>query len=181
MAKGKPLDVEGLDWFYENTPSNRRPRALDREEAEARDHLTDRVMALPRHLWENAGFPEEIEEALDEHDRIPVGARGALARQRNRLSGMWVQADVPRYEALVDELLARAPADAPETPAEGRLRALLEGGADALTALFDAAPGLDRQRVRQLVQNARKSKDSPAGRRAVAELLTTLAEVPDED
>lgn len=57
---------------------------------------------------------------------------------------------------------------------EARRRALLEGGDAALEALLRERPGADRQHLRQLVREARRTPPTPPSQRAFRQLLREL-------
>lgn len=160
--------------FLSPSRSQRRREALGvLELAEALVELTDAQLA-------RVPVPESLQGHVRETKRIT--SHIARKRQLAFLAKQMRREDEETLQAMRDALDEKSQAARTEAAAlhrvEGWRDRLLEGGDEALAALIDEHPAVDRQRVRQLVRNAleerRRGKPPAAYRELFRELRTAL-------
>lgn len=142
--------------------------------------LAKRLSGLPASRLDALQLPDDVRDELAELQRTPshiahkrqlahlaklmracgeapmAGARAALAHDRS--ASVRDAAALHRVEALREALLG-------------------DSGATALTDVLDACPGLDRQRLRALVRQARRERAAARPPRAQRELFRMLRDI----
>ncbi|PIE61589.1 MAG: hypothetical protein CSA29_02525 [Desulfobacterales bacterium] len=131
-------------------------RTKKKKEADALQTLGLTLAGLPVHQLKRIEIPEELKAALIEGKSIT--AKVAARRHRQYIGVLMRHVDPETvHMALngVDEGIAD-PASKPLDPVFERVTRLVAGGADEIEALMAECPGLNRQRLRQLVRNLQK-------------------------
>jgi ribosome-associated protein len=138
--------------------NERRDRTEAKSEREALVNLARRLEAMP--AGARARLPLD-EQALESIVLLrSLGPQSAHRRQMLRVVKLLRGADIEAIEAA----LAGTAPDAAETRgAERWRRALLEGDDEALREYLEAHPGVDRQRLRSLIRQARKPGTAAKG------------------
>ncbi len=117
-------------------------------------------------------LPERVRDAVDVCQGLKARSRG----RQNRLIGQLLRAeDHESIRARFDSLRQQhRVVIQQEKQSEKWLARLIEEGDSAVEALIEAHPGADRQRLRQLVRQARKTPQEKKGQRARRELLRAI-------
>ncbi|MCK6507547.1 DUF615 domain-containing protein [Myxococcota bacterium] len=151
-----------------HVPQPRPDRNAARVEGAALEDLAVELSRLPPERRAALPLRPELAEAIDLLAQMSLD--GARRRQIRHVSRM-MRGD--EGEELRAALAGEGPPDAFRLAAQGWLRRLRAEGDQGVQALLDAAPGLDRQQVRNLLRQAR-GEGAPAQRaaRRLEELLT---------
>ncbi len=129
-----------------------------KKEAEALQQLGLTLADLPVHQLERLDIPERLKAALIEGKSIT--AKVAARRHRQYIGVLMRHVDPEMVRMAVDGVddgLA-APALASLDPVLERVAQLVAGGPDEIEVLMADCPGLNRQRLRQLVRNIQKER-----------------------
>jgi ribosome-associated protein len=155
--------------------------AQKRELAELQ-RLAERMLELSDKELVRLGVDQALREALAQVR--PMRASGARNRQLKHCLRFMDRDDLVDIERRLDN---RQVARTNETRAFHALEdwrdRLVSNGDDALTALYEQFPGVDRQRVRQAVRDARRENETgkPAGAgRRLFRLLREMLPVKDD-
>ena len=128
-----------------------------KKEAEALQKLGERLVRMPDWKLERLDLPERLRKALT--DARSITSKIAGRRQRQYIGALMREVDPePIRRALV-----RAEVAPPVESESGRktrewLERLFSDDPDAMEAFLRACPGLERQRLRQLLRNIKKEK-----------------------
>ncbi len=147
-----------------------------KREMRALQALGERLAGLKPALWEQFGFSPEMLGALEESRRI----RSHIARRRHfrRLGKLLRHEDRERVHALFERMDNAHLEDSRRFHRLEQWRdRLLTGGDPVLNELIARCPGADRQRLRQLVRQARKEaqrEQPPAASRRLFRYLKEL-------
>lgn len=128
-----------------------------KREAEELQKLGEELAKLSRAQLDRMSLPNELRKALMDYHAI----KSNIAARRHRQFIGTLMRDVdpePIRQALLQNEMDR-PVE-PETAKETRmwLDRLLAGDPDSMEEFILASPGLDRQRLRQLLRNIHKEK-----------------------
>lgn len=132
--------------------------------AQERQTLIARLLELAPSEWERLGFDEAERKAMMEGKRIK--ASGARNRQIKYLARLLDdQALAAGAAFLGDRQSQQLEANRVFHALERWRDRLVEQGSDAMGALLQEYPHLDRQQLRQLIQGAQRERDTgkPAG------------------
>lgn len=179
MGKGKFQWVAGADESDDGPPG--RGRSRRKRKAKAVEELVDELLLLSDKEVASLPIDESVVIALKKLKDLESrpGVRGGLRRQRLMVAGLL------RHEE-VDEVCRLLPEGRGTSPREQALRGverwrsrLLEGDDGAIDELLTEHPDGDRQRLRQLVRQARKDTVRPGERssKAFRELFAVLREL----
>lgn len=155
-----PTERQGASGMQDDT--EREPsRTRLKQQAEDLQVLGERLVELPEDTLARLSLPPQLLEAV----RVARGLtqRGALRRQRQYIGRLMRALDsdaIRETFAVIDRQQAEGKARFHE--AEGWRERLLGGDAQAMKDFFDAFPGAERQRLRQLVTRA--AAEAEAGR-----------------
>ena len=151
-------------------------RSQVKREMLALQALGERLMELGPEQWPGLGLGPLLLEALEESRRIK--SHNARRRHIRRLGKLLRNEETERVEALFRRM---DKARLEDTHRFHRLEAwrerLLAEGDDALEALLLEAPGADRQRLRQLIRDGRRERESgrpPSNQRKLFKYLREL-------
>ncbi len=157
-----------------------RDRGLKKREAKAAEDLIDQLLPLSdkdlASLPISAGSIRELKELRGLEG---TGVRGGLRRQRMAVAGWLRQEDLDELRAALPDHRGGSPREAALRNVERWRTRLLEGGDPAMDELLTQHPDGDRQRLRQLVRQARKDAARPGERssKAFRELFGALREL----
>ena len=127
--------------------------------AHAQQALGERLTRLAIRQLKTLELPEAIIEAIDEFHRLP---KSHLARRRQLqfIGKLMRDVDQPAIEKQLQALEAPTPSQPELTPAEIWTENVLKEGISVVESLLHLAPALDRQKLRQLMRNASKAKET---------------------
>jgi ribosome-associated protein len=126
-----------------------------KKEADALQNLGEELIKLPRHRLNRMGLPEKLLKALIDSQAITSHIAGR--RQRQFIGSLMRDVDPePIRQALLQ--VHDAPPVESEIIKEARMwrDRLLTGDPAVLEDFIRACPGLERQRLKQLIRNAQK-------------------------
>ena len=151
-----------------HVPQPRPDRNAAREEGASLEDLAVALSRLPPERRASLPLRPEVQEQLELLSQMSLD--GARRRQIRHVSRMMRGDELDEVRAT---LAGEGPPDAFLLAAQAWLRRLLDEGDEAVQALLDIAPALDRQQVRNLLRQAR-GEGPPAARaaRRLEELLT---------
>lgn len=177
MGKRKRMvDTSVPEHEVEVGPSRKRQRAARLDLAARLESMGARLAALSVGGRAKLELGEELEAELAILRNMGFGK--ALPRQRRRVAGFLRALDLDDLERRLEEVEGKMQRP---SAVSGRLEALrrelVEGGDEALTALFTRHPTLDRQRVGQAVRAARREAAAGEGRKRFKQLYALLAEL----
>lgn len=135
-------------------------RSRRRREVTATARFAADLIKLPDWHLAEVPLPDHVREAVDEGRRI--GSPIARKRQLGFIDGLLRALELEEQQAIA--VAIRAPKRAKRQQQDrigGWRRRLLDEGDEAVEALLSERPELDRQRVRQLVRNAKKGAVKP--------------------
>jgi ribosome-associated protein len=162
----------------EQAGSVRPSKSARKREFEALQALADQMTGLSDQELRRLGVAQPLREAIARvRSMRPSGARN---RQLKHCVRYMDNGDLDGLRAyLVDRQSQRVAANQVFHAIEGWRDRLTDEGDAALAALFDAYPGLDRQRIRQLCRDAMRErvtgKPAGAGRRLFRHLNEALS------
>ena len=132
-------------------------RTQAKKEADALQDLGEELIKLPRHRLNRMGLPEKLLKALIDSQAITSHIAGR--RQRQFIGSLMRDVDPePIRQSLLQ--VHDAPPVESEIIKEARMwrDKLLTGAPAVLEEFILACPGLERQRLKQLIRNAQKEK-----------------------
>ena len=127
--------------------------------AHAQQALGERLTRLAVRQLKTLELPEALLGAVDEFHRLP---KSHLARRRplQFIGRLMRDIDQPAIEKQLQALEAPTPSQPELTPAEIWTENVLREGISVVESLLHLAPALDRQKLRQLLRNASKAKET---------------------
>ena len=127
--------------------------------AYAQQALGEKLARLATRQLRALELPEALLEAIEEFQRLP---KSHLARRRQLqfIGRLMRDIDQPAIEKQLQALEAPAPPQPELTPAEIWTENMLREGTSVVESLLHLAPALDRQKLRQLLRNASKAKET---------------------
>ena len=127
--------------------------------AHAQQALGERLTRLAVRQLKTLELPEALLGAVDEFHRLP---KSHLARRRQLqfIGKLMRDIDQPAIEKQLQALEAPTPSQPELTPAEIWTENVLREGISVIESLLHLAPALDRQKLRQLLRNASKAKET---------------------
>ena len=144
-----------------------------KREAHAAQAVGERLVALHPARLARLDLPEALREAVEQTHRMH--SRSARKRQLQLIGKLMRQYDWQAIEAELDRQLQ------PERHAREHLHAcerwrerLLEQGDTALAEFLARHPHQDRQRLRQLIRNARRERQREAVPKSARELFRLI-------
>lgn len=155
-------------------------RSQQRRDALAILALADQLVALPPSRLAKLGLPDDVREEIANVRAIT--SHGARKRQLAHLAKLMRRHDEEAFAAARAELGEDRQHHQQEVArfqrAEGLRDRLIDGDAEALTALIDAHPGIDRQHLNALIRQARNERDRNKPPRSARELFRLLRDLP---
>ncbi|WDP88765.1 MAG: DUF615 domain-containing protein [Desulfobacter sp.] len=129
-----------------------------KKEAEALQKLGLELAGLSVPQLERMDIPEKLKAALI--DGKSITAKVAARRHRQYIGVLMRNVDPGAVRKALDGIDDEVPAPPPGKPdkVQDRVDLLIGGGTGEIERLLDQCPGLDRQRLRQLVRNVQKEK-----------------------
>ena len=158
-----------------------RGRSRQKREAKAVEALVDELLLLS--AKEVAALPmhESVGVALKKLAELTTrpGVRSGLRRQRLLVAGLLREEDADAIRIMLPEGRGSTPRERALQQVERWRTRLLKGGDEVIEALLTEHPDGDRQRLRQLVRQARKDQAKPEERsgKAYRELFAVLREL----
>ena len=122
-------------------------------------------------------IPEDAVDGLKDLRRLEaMGARGGLRRKRLQVAGLLRRGDVEAVREALSGTGHVSPRERGLQQVEHWRRRLLHDGDEALAELLQEHPNGDRQRLRQLIRQARKDEAKPGERapKSFRELFSVL-------
>ncbi|MEX0731637.1 MAG: ribosome biogenesis factor YjgA [Aquisalimonadaceae bacterium] len=145
-------------------------RSERKREAEALQKLGNALIALSADQLHAIPLETDLREAIDLARRLT--ARGGRRRQLQLVGKLMRSADVEAIRAALEQLDSRGKQEAVrQKQAEGWRERLLAEGDVAVAAFLTAHPDTDVQRLRQLIQNARREQAAGKPPRSARELF----------
>ncbi|GAB2569028.1 ribosome biogenesis factor YjgA [Dyella jejuensis] len=160
-------------------------RTQQRRDALAVLAFATQLCELPPSKLARAGLPEDVLREIEQLRRIT--SHIARKRQLGFLAKVMRRHDDDAFEAARTLLGENRDQQRKETAAMHRLEAWRErllDHDDAVQALIEQYPSIDRQHLRSLVRQARAERDANKAPRAYREIFQLLKQVstnPDED
>ena len=175
MGKTKFQWVEGQE---PEDVEEGRGRSRRKREAKAVEALVDELLLLSDKEVAALPMHESVGVALKKLSELTTrpGVRSGLRRQRLLVAGLLREEDVDEIRRLLPEGRGTSPRERALQRVERWRTRLIEEGDPALDALLGEHPDGNRQRLRQLVRQARKDAAKPGERasRAFRELFAEL-------
>lgn len=143
--------------------------------AHAQQALGERLTRLAVRQLKTLELPEALLGAVDEFHRLP---KSHLARRRQLqfIGRLMRDIDQPAIEKQLQALEAPTPSQPELTPAEIWTENVLREGISVVESLLHLAPALDRQKLRQLLRNASKAKETAELNKIRQQLHTYISE-----
>jgi ribosome-associated protein len=162
---------------YEQPDTGRPSRSANRREALDVLAFAKQLSELPSARLDKLGLPEDIRIELAEVRRIP--SHVAHKRQLAHLAKLMRRHDNEDFAAARAALASERAVGARETAKLHRVEAMRENllgedGDTALTSFVAEYPGVDRQRMRALIRQARREREAGKPARAQRELFRLL-------
>ncbi len=147
-----------------------RGRSQRKREAKATEALVDDLLRLSVREVAELPLAADTIDALETLRTLSErrGVRGALRRQRLQVAGRLRREDLDALRAALPEHPGVSEQEITLRLAERWRARLLQEGDPAIAALLTEHPGGDRQRLRQLVRQARKDAAGPEERKSKA-------------
>ncbi|GLS03269.1 UPF0307 protein [Chitiniphilus shinanonensis] len=134
-----------------------------KREAETLQSLGEALIPLDRKHLETLDLPDKLFDALLEAKRLK--AHGAIARQKQYIGKLMRQVDPAPIQALLDTLAGVSDRHTAWLHQLERLREALIADPKRLEGFVAEHPGVDIQRLRQLIRSAQKERaDAAAGK-----------------
>lgn len=182
MGKGK------FGWVAGEEPEHTTPgrgRSRQKREAKAVEALVDELLLLSDREVAALSLHEAVPVALKKLAELTTrtGVRSGLRRQRLLVAGLLREEDTDEIRRLLPEGRGSTPRERALQRVERWRTRLLDGDDEALDALLSEHPDGDRQRLRQLIRQARKDVAKPGERsgKAYRELFAALRELEGVD
>nr|WP_082626857.1 ribosome biogenesis factor YjgA [endosymbiont of Ridgeia piscesae] len=142
----------------------------------ALQQLGERLTRLSPEILRRMPLNNELQAALEEAKRIR--SHGALRRHYRRLGKLLRHAELDAIQQVLDELDNKHSGEVNRFHALERWRErLIEGDSQVFGSFFAEYPGADRQRLRQLIQAARKEREAEKPPLAYRKLFKCLREI----
>jgi ribosome-associated protein len=176
----KKFQWEADSGLERDAPLPHRGRSRAKREAKAVEDLVDELMKLGEQALTALPINDDVRDALTELHRLD-GARGGRRRQRLRVAGKLRHVDVVAVCAALPEHGGVSPRELGLRQVERWRTRLLTGGDEVLDELLTEHPEADRQRLRQLIRQARKdsARTGERGPKAARELFAVLRALED--
>ena len=165
-----------FDWVRdaEEPTRARKDRVTRRQKrgvADEASEVADAILNCLPSEFQRLDLPETVLDAARDFHRIRKGNHGALRRQRMRLAALLrtQELDAVKTALGLGEDAIRERDAMLEALVRWRTR-ILDEGDPAIQAFLEAHPAGDRQQIRQLAQQARKSPEGKASKRLMAAL-----------
>lgn len=147
-----------------------------KKEAEALQKLGEALVKLPDRQLDGLDLPEKLRTALA--DARSITSHVAARRQRQYIGALMRDIDpVPIRLALSRFAADPGAVPVPEQQTSEWEQRLLSGGAEDIEAFLEACPGLERQRLRQLLRNIKKEKKPGKPSKSLARLRQMINDV----
>lgn len=149
-----------------------------KREAEAAQELGERLIALPPGKLEQLDLSEALYDAVMLAKRLT--AHGAIRRQKQYIGKLMRKEDIEPIQAKFDEWDRTSRSQLARFHQLERWRDRLLEDDGVIGELIQEHPGLDIQRLRNLLRNARKEKSAgkpPKSSREIFKLLRELASI----
>ncbi len=167
----------------EFTPPDEAPapsKSQRKREMTALQDLGTELTALSERDLARIPLPDDLRRAIDEARAIT--SRGALRRQRQYIGKLMRAVDPEPIRAALDKLRQKSARAAAELHRIEQWRdRLIDEGQSALNAFSAEYPGADRQRLRQLMLNARKERERQQAPKSARALFRALREVIEQE
>ncbi|MDD5037003.1 MAG: ribosome biogenesis factor YjgA [Methylococcaceae bacterium] len=152
-------------------------KSEQKREAAALEDLAERLIDLPIDRLKALTLPQELREAV-ELARSIAGHHGAFKRQRKFIAKLMREMDVSPIHECLDRLDNRSSLAIHRLHVIERWRdRLLKGDDHDLNALMAEHPDADRQKLRQLIRDARKEHQNQTPPRSARLLFLYLREL----
>jgi ribosome-associated protein len=152
--------------------------ALKRE-SQALEELGQQLVALPAEQLAGIPLPDELAEAI--HTARRISSFSALKRQRKFIAKLLRETDVEPIHARLEGLNRSSAQSIHRHHTVERWRdRMLEGDDGVVDEFLQSHPGADRQKLRQLVRDARKEQQAAAAPRSARLLFRYLRQVLEE-
>ncbi|WP_455210736.1 ribosome biogenesis factor YjgA [Kaarinaea lacus] len=146
-----------------------------KRESHARQSLGEELVQLNRDQLRKFELPEDLLQAIQMAQTIKQ--RAAKKRQLQYIGKLMRTIDVDPIKQVLDDLKGvSAQAIATQHKIEQWRQRLIDEGDDALQALLQQYPAIDRQRIRQLLRSAQKEAQANKPPKAFRELFKYLRE-----
>lgn len=145
-----------------------------KKEAHALQDLGVKLAELPLQELERLDIPGDLKKALLEGRSITSNV--AARRHRQYIGALMRDVDPDLIRSALSRTGGPAAESRENNAVEARMERLLSNEAAELESLLEECPGLERQRLRQLIRNVRKEKPgtSPSkSRKTLIQLLKT--------
>ncbi len=161
--------------FVAEMSMDEKSRSQRKREAQALQDLGARLTELPPEQLRHIDLSPELRAAIEEYRAM--SSHGARRRQLLFIGGLMRRVDPANIQAA---LAAIDQGHAREVEWQHRIERwrdrLVAGNDESIEEIAQRCPGIDRQRLRQLVRNARAAPDGPERARAERALLRFLRE-----
>jgi len=128
-----------------------------KKEAEALQNIGEELIKLPRHRLNRMGLPENLLNALIDAQSIKSHIAGR--RQRQFIGSLMRDVDPEPIRQALLQNRETPPIESKSIKKTHRWRdKLLTGNPAVMEDFLQAYPGLERQRLKQLIRNALKEK-----------------------
>lgn len=155
-------------------------RTQHKKEAEALQKLGLDLAGLSIEQLRQAQIPEELKTAVIEYKSIT--SKNAAKRQQQYIGALMRDADPELiHNALATAQHMQIPDSDSDREARKWLDRLITMGPDEVENVLSAYPRLDRQRLRQLVRNALKTKSAGKKSKPLDALQKALKQAIEED
>jgi len=147
-----------------------------KREAQALQALGEALVGLPAAGLEAITLPERLREAVELARGL--SSRGARRRQMQYIGRLMREVDPEPIRHALQSFENRRRGAATRFQRLERMRdRLLAQGDEGVEAVLAEQPGADRQRLRQLVRQARREQETDRGSRGARALFRYLREV----
>lgn len=151
-------------------------RTQIKQEATELQKLGERLIALTNNQLLSIDIPKELTEAIIFSRSISTNK--AKRRQKQYIGALMRQIDTePLLKALKRIEGGVALNESQSDQAVLWQKELIKGEDAPIEIIIEAFPGTDRQKLRQLVRNARKEKASAPSKKSAKNLLNYLKEI----
>ena len=170
------FDQQHDDEWEDDLPS----KSQLKRDSEALQDLGEELVNLKPSELAKVPLDEELADAIELAHRLQ-GKREALRRQRQFIGRLMRSRDLEPIELALAQIRSQhAAGNARMHRLEQWRERLLTGGDDAINALLAEYPLLDRQKLRQLVRQARKEQETAKPLVAFRELFQYLRSAMEE-
>lgn len=160
----------------ENTGALKKSRTQLKKEAIALQKIGEKLVQLSDEQLRRMELPAQLAEAIG--DIRPMTSRGARRRQMQYIGSLMRDVDVDPIEQALLKIEQGEYQRAREFHrVEAWRDRLVDGDDAAMVEILDAFPQADRQRLGQLVRNARKEKQNNKPPKSARNLFRYLREL----